>query len=154
MARQFELQQGSKDPEKLKENPNAGKKVILFSDSRQGAARIAKDLTDASDKNLTSKILVIAAHELQEWAENTGGRATLKRLYPAFLKVLHDRKVSVFSGESKGLLKAVLLILKRNSMTMSTVQNTLALHPKPIWNICFPVYAIAIARYLIPLLPG
>lgn len=106
VARQFELQQGSKDPEKLKENPNAGKKVILFSDSRQGAARIAKDLTDASDKNLTSKILVIAAHELQEWAENTGGRATLKRLYPAFLKVLHDRKVSVFSGESKRVVES------------------------------------------------
>lgn len=105
VARQFELQQGSKNPDELKENPNAGKKVILFSDSRQGAARIAKDLTDASDKNLTLKILVIAAHELQEWAEDTGGRATLKRLYPAFLKVLHDRQVSIFSGESKKVVE-------------------------------------------------
>lgn len=105
VARQFELQQGSKDPEELKANPNAGKKVVLFSDSRQGAARIAKDLTDASDKNLTYKILVIAAHELQEWAKDTGGRPTLKRLYPAFLKVLHDRKVSVFSGASKKIVE-------------------------------------------------
>lgn len=105
VARQFELQQGSKNPDELRENPNAGKKVILFSDSRQGAARIAKDLTDASDKNLTSKILVTAAHELQEWAEDTGGRATLKRLYPAFLKVLHDRNVSVFSGASRRVVE-------------------------------------------------
>ena len=105
IARQFELQQGSRDPEELKANPNAGKKVILFSDSRQGAARIAKDLTDASDKNLTSKILVIAAYELQRWAEETGNRATLKRLYPAFLKILHDRRVSVFSGESKKVVE-------------------------------------------------
>ena len=79
MARQFELQQGSDDPEELKANPNAGKKVILFSDSRQGAARIAKDLTDASDKNLTSKVIALAAYELQKWAEDTGGRATLKK---------------------------------------------------------------------------
>ncbi len=105
VARQFELQQASKDPKELEENPNAGKKVILFSDSRQGAARIAKDLTDASDKNLTTKILVLAAHELQEWAEDTGGRATLKRLYPSFLKVLHDKKVSVFSGDSKKVVE-------------------------------------------------
>ncbi len=105
VARQFELQQGSKDPEELEANPNAGKKVVLFSDSRQGAARIAKDLTDASDKNLTTKILVLAAYELQEWAEDTGGRASLKRLYPAFLKVLHDRKVSVFSGESRKVVE-------------------------------------------------
>lgn len=105
VARQFELQQGSRDPEELEANPNAGKKVVLFSDSRQGAARIAKDLTDASDKNLTLKILVLAAYELQEWAEDTGNRATLKRLYPAFLKVLHDRKVSVFTGASKKVVE-------------------------------------------------
>jgi ATP-dependent helicase YprA (DUF1998 family) len=104
VARQFELQLGSRNSCELEENPNAGKKVILFSDSRQGAARIAKDLTDASDKNLTTKILVLAASELQEWAEETGGRVTLKRLYPAFLKVLHDRKVSVFSGESRKVI--------------------------------------------------
>lgn len=36
VARQFELQQGSKDPEELKENPNAGKKVILFSTADRG----------------------------------------------------------------------------------------------------------------------
>lgn len=105
VARQFELQQGSDDPEELKANPNAGKKVILFSDSRQGAARIAKDLTDASDKNLTSKVIALAAYELQKWAEDTGGRATLKRLYPSFLKVLHDREISVFSGESREVVR-------------------------------------------------
>ena len=105
VARQFELQTGSKDPKELRANPNAGKKVILFSDSRQGAARIAKDLTDASDKNLTTKVIVLAAHELQEWAEDTGGRATLKRLYPAFLKVINDRGITVFSGESKKVVE-------------------------------------------------
>lgn len=106
VARQFELQQCSRIPMELEENPNAGKKVILFSDSRQGAARIAKDLTDASDKNLATKVLVMAARELQEWAEETGDRATLKRLYPAFLKVLHDKKVSIFSGESKRVVES------------------------------------------------
>lgn len=105
VARQFELQIGSKNPEELRDNPNAGKKVILFSDSRQGAARIAKDLTEASDKNLTTKIIALAAYELQEWAEEEGERATLKKLYPAFLKVLHDKRVKVFSGESRKVVE-------------------------------------------------
>lgn len=101
VARQFELQPGSTDPDKLAINPNAGKKVIVFSDSRQGAAKIAKDLTEASDKDLARKIIALAAYELEEWAEDTGNRVTLKRLYPSFLKVLHDRKVRVFDGESR-----------------------------------------------------
>ena len=105
VARQFELQAGSNNPKELELNPNAGKKVILFSDSRQGAAKIAKDLTDASDKNLFTKVLVLAAQELQEWAEETGGRATLKRLYPAFLKVLNDKGITVFSGDSRKVIE-------------------------------------------------
>lgn len=101
VARQFELQPKSLDREALEENPNAGKKVILFSDSRQGAARIAKDLTNASDKNLTTKVLAIAGRDLQDWAEENGERATLKRLYSSFLKVLHDKEVSLFSGRAR-----------------------------------------------------
>lgn len=101
VARQYELQPGSNDPDKLTINPNAGKKVIIFSDSRQGAAKIAKDLTEASDKDLTRKVISLAAYELEEWAEETGQRVTLKRVYPAFLKVLHDRNIKVFDGESR-----------------------------------------------------
>lgn len=105
VARQFELQPRSLNEHELEENPNAGKKVIVFSDSRQGAARIAKDLTEASDKNLTTKVLVLAAHELQEWAEEEGERATLKRLYPSFLKVASDKEISIFSGDSRRIIE-------------------------------------------------
>lgn len=105
VARQFELQPRSSKPSELAANPNAGKKVILFSDSRQGAARIAKDLTDASDRNLTTKVLVLAARELESWAEEEGGYASLRRLFPAFLKVVHDRGIKLFSGESRKTLE-------------------------------------------------
>lgn len=104
VARQFELQPESTDPYELAENPNAGKKVILFSDSRQGAARIAKDLTDASDRNLATAVLVLAAHELEEWADEGDGFASLKRLFPAFLKVVHDRGIKLFSGDDRKAL--------------------------------------------------
>lgn len=104
IARQFELQPRSTSQNELAENPNAGKKVILFSDSRQGAARIAKDLTDTSDRNLTTKVLVLAARELEEWAEEEGSYASLRRLFPAFLKVVHDRGIKLFSGDSRKTL--------------------------------------------------
>ena len=105
VSRQFELQPGSSNENDLRENPNAGKKVLLFSDSRQGAARIAKDLSDASDKNLSRKVLALAARELQEWAEKEGEKCTLKRLYPAFLKVLYDRGVKLYSGGSRSKIE-------------------------------------------------
>lgn len=100
VARQFELQPGSFDAAALRLNPNAGKKVILFADSRQGAARVAKDLTEASDRNLATKVIALAAKELEGWPVSERDK-TLDSLYPAFIKVLHDRGVKLFSGESR-----------------------------------------------------
>lgn len=106
IAKQFELQPLSTNKEELEANPNAGRKVILFSDSRQGAARIAKDLSSASTKNLINKVIVLAAIELQDWAgeENEDDALTLKNLYASFLKVLFEQKISVFSGEERRLV--------------------------------------------------
>jgi ATP-dependent helicase YprA (DUF1998 family) len=100
VARQFELQPGSTDAAALKLNPNAGKKVILFADSRQGAARVAKDLTETSDRNLATKVIALAAKELEEWPVSERDK-TLDSLYPSFIKVLHDHGVKIFSGESR-----------------------------------------------------
>lgn len=110
VARQFEIQKGSTDPEALKANPNAGKKVILFADSRQGAARAAKDLTDASDKNLAAKVISLAAKELENWPVGDRDK-NLGNLYPAFLKVLHDNDVRMFSGDSQSALEEKLRAL-------------------------------------------
>ena len=103
VARQFELQTGSNDPAALALNPNAGKKVILFADSRQGAARVAKDLTETSDRNLATKVIALASKDLEGWPVSERSKS-LDKLYPAFLKVLHDSGARLFSGESRKIV--------------------------------------------------
>lgn len=98
IAKQFEMQPLSTSKEALQENPNAGRKVILFSDSRQGAARIARDLSNASDKNLMTRLVAIAAKEVEEKYVD---KANLSLVYPAFLNAVRKNGTSVFSGEHK-----------------------------------------------------
>lgn len=104
VARQFELQSGSNDPAALALNPNAGKKVMLFADSRQGAARVAKDLTETSDRNLSTKVIALASKALEGWPVSERSKS-LDKLYPAFLKVLHDNGVRLFSGDSRKIIE-------------------------------------------------
>ena len=64
---QFEVQPPvpGKDnsPDKL---PNQGRKVLLFSDSRQRAARLARDMSEMSDTAAGRQLFALAIHEMEE----------------------------------------------------------------------------------------
>ena len=70
--------------DKYKELINQGRKVLLFSDSRQRAAVLARDLTRAADEWAMKKALTVAASELQEWAQRNDKVPTLDILYAVF----------------------------------------------------------------------
>ncbi|MCK8519266.1 DEAD/DEAH box helicase [Methanoculleus sp. 7T] len=89
------------DEEKLKRQPNAGRKVLIFSDSRQRAAVLAKDMTRTADDQAARAVLVLAAARLQQWAEETGESATLDMLYPAFLEIAYYNHLRLFYGGDK-----------------------------------------------------
>lgn len=89
------------DPEKLELTPNAGRKVLLFSDSRQRAATLAKELTSVADEDAMRKALTVAAKELQKWADDTDREASMDLLYVSFLKVALDNKLRFFYGEDE-----------------------------------------------------
>lgn len=89
------------DPEKLELTPNAGRKVLLFSDSRQRAATLAKELTSVADEDAMRKALTVSAKELQKWADDTDHEASMDLLYVAFLKVALDNKLRFFYGEDE-----------------------------------------------------
>ncbi|BBK77086.1 DEAD/DEAH box helicase [Clostridium butyricum] len=88
------------DEEQLKIFPNAGKKVLLFSDSRQRAANLAKDLTKSADDDAVRKIIVLAAIRLQKWAEASNKYPTMDLLYITFLEEVIKNKLKLFYGES------------------------------------------------------
>lgn len=89
------------DKDKLKRFPNAGRKVLLFSDSRQRAAILAKDMTRAADDNAARQALVKAVIRLQEYE----GRCekNIDMLYPIFLQVACEDNVHFFYGSDEEL---------------------------------------------------
>ncbi|QXH49055.1 DEAD/DEAH box helicase [Pseudomonas fakonensis] len=80
---------------KDKRHPNAGRKVLIFSDGRQKAARLARDIPRDIELDVFRQAVALACHKLKglgKAAKPTG------LLYLAFLSVLTDHDLPIFDG--------------------------------------------------------
>lgn len=89
------------DPKALELTPNAGRKVLLFSDSRQRAATLAKELTSVADEEAIKKAVTVAALILQDWAKKNNVEPTMDLLYVVFLQVAQENRLRFFYGSDE-----------------------------------------------------
>ena len=99
------------DPERL---PNAGRKVLLFSDSRQRAAKLARDMSQSADLAAARQLFVLAIQMM----ENQTVQYSMNELYDFFclaaaqrhVQMFHDAQREKFVGDSSAALQSNRLI--------------------------------------------
>lgn len=93
---QFNAQPSAPHKEDKSKYPNQGRKVLLFSDSRQRAARLALDMSQASDEMAIMQLFMLALDEMK-----SNKNLTLDELYGYFIKEAAMRNIRLFYGESQ-----------------------------------------------------
>ncbi|MBD5111819.1 MAG: DEAD/DEAH box helicase [Ruminococcaceae bacterium] len=129
---QFNLQPEVKGKEHL---PNRGRKVLLFSDSRQGAAKLARDMTNVSELEVGRQLFTLAIRQLSMLETYT-----MDDLYAFFCKYAVINNLSLFSGDDKNTFveQSQYVVRKMNSSSdrrrgRNSLRYTLSTHaPKPM----------------------
>ena len=91
---QFQLQPAlpDKDPNVM---PNEGRKVLLFSDSRQRAAKLARDMSDYSEIEVSRQLFAIAI----SYMERFGGEYSMDQLYSFFCIAAYENNIHIFDSD-------------------------------------------------------
>jgi hypothetical protein len=89
----IEAQFAEQPPQKLNPKlPNHGRKVLVFSDGRQKAARLAPALEHSHARDLFRQVVALAVDEMQKQQQTTG----MQYLYPAVVWLCANRGVDLF----------------------------------------------------------
>ena len=96
---------------KTDSSPNGGRKSLLFSDGRQKAARLARDIPREIENDVFRQLLLLAARELR----GLGREATLgDHIYVALLHVLAKNALLLFDGADRERLQRDVLDHRRH----------------------------------------
>ncbi len=85
------------DPDRM---PNEGRKVLLFSDSRQRAAKLARDMSDASDMTAARQLMILAI-DLMERSSLDAPYTSMDCLYDFFAMLAAEKHVRIFHEQQQ-----------------------------------------------------
>lgn len=149
----FELQPPKVSEKEAQERslPNRGKKVLCFSDSRQKAARLARDLQQNVEKDSFREILTLAISRANEkW----GRDASLDHYYLYFLEICKENGLVLFDAEARESFMDLLEEYEeyREHFTLEEIeedfldslkdQSPLRLHASILRSLIHPHYSI------------
>lgn len=83
------------DPDRF---PNEGRKVLLFSDSRQRAAKLARDMSDSSDIMAVRQLFVMAINMMEESDDE---QLSMNDLYDYFCLVAGQQHLQIFHNPER-----------------------------------------------------
>lgn len=97
VAMQFNLQPAVKGKERQPETmPNQGRKVLLFSDSRQRAAKLARDMSESSDDAAARSLVALALRDMERQGD---AALSLENLYGYFVANAAKSHAYLFGGD-------------------------------------------------------
>jgi hypothetical protein len=82
--------------------PNQGRKVLIFSDGRQKAARLAKDIPEEVERDAFRELLALGYSKIDS---NRRENLQLHKAYAPFVAACADAKVGPFSGDDAQQLR-------------------------------------------------
>lgn len=97
------------ESKKIEKFPNEGRKVLLFSDSRARAARLALDMSNSSNFTILRQLFALAVDKMQEEAkkkESKDHNYSLFNIYGFLCNEIAKKNVFVFNGDSRKKLIA------------------------------------------------
>jgi len=136
---QFAEQPPQKNDDRL---PNRGRKVLVFSDGRQKAARLAPALEHSHARDLFRQVLALAAHELIEHSEFQG----MDKLYPAVIWVCNDRGINLFPSPEEREFRRQFNFAKGKSL-LDLINKSNQGYLKPTESYSIQLYAEMTDRY-------
>lgn len=94
---QFKLQPPARKEMDKERFPNEGRKVLLFSDSRQRAAKLARDMSELSESEAARQLFALAIREMV----NSDTERNMNDLYDYFCLAANENQVHLFHGSDR-----------------------------------------------------
>lgn len=94
---------------KEEQYPNRGRKVLLFSDSRQRAAKLARDMTEASEIAAARQLFVVSISKMESF-----DNVSLNDIYDFICLSAQERNVQMFHGEERSKFREDCITAKKN----------------------------------------